>query len=208
MNPEETGKAYDQITHLWDRKAFNRKDGIDQHKRAIAFSENKGKALDVGCGCTGRFIDLLQSEGFSPEGIDISERMIHLSKACHPEVTFHHQDICEWEIQGEYDFITAWDSIWHVPLDQQERVLQKLISSLNPGGVLIFSFGGTYKQDEHKNDHMGPELYYSTLGTNGFVKLLIGLGCILRHLEYDQYPELHTYLIVQKPRYWAVRKVV
>lgn len=23
-------------------------------------------------------------------------------------------------------------------------------------------------------------------------------GCILRHLEYDQYPELHLYLIAQK----------
>jgi len=24
-------------------------------------------------------------------------------------------------------------------------------------------------------------------------------GCICRHLEYDQYPELHLYLIVQRP---------
>ncbi len=31
---------------------------------AIAFVNNKGKALDIGCGCTGRFIDLLQSEDF------------------------------------------------------------------------------------------------------------------------------------------------
>jgi hypothetical protein len=63
---------------------------------------------------------------------------------------------------------------------------------------LILSFGGTEKHDDHKDDFMGPEVYYSTLGVNGFLKLFIALGCICRHLEYDQYPELHAYLIVQK----------
>ena len=159
MIPKEIGKAYDRITHLWEREDFNRKNGIDQHIRALAFVENKGKALDVGCGCTGRFIDLLLNEGFTPEGVDISEKMIHLARCRHPEVVFHHQDVCEWLIQEKYDFITAWDSIWHIPLKQQEKVLTKLVSSLNTGGVLIFSFGGTDEQNDHIYDFMGPEIY-------------------------------------------------
>lgn len=107
MNPKEIGKAYDKITQLWEREEFNRKNGIDQHKRALAFVKNKGKALDVGCGCTGRFIDLLLSEGFAIEGIDVSEEMVRLAKRRHPEVVFHHQDVCEWLIKDKYDFITA-----------------------------------------------------------------------------------------------------
>ncbi|MBV1870930.1 MAG: class I SAM-dependent methyltransferase [Gammaproteobacteria bacterium] len=198
MKPQEIGKAYDKITHLWEREGFNRNNGIEQHKRALAFAKNKGKALDVGCGCTGRFIDLLQSEGFSPDGIDISEKMIDLARKRHPNIIFHHQDICEWKIQEKYDFVTAWDSIWHIPLHQQEKVLGKLVASLNKGGVLIFSFGGIEEQGDHTDDFMGPEVYYSTLGTNGFLNLLIRLGCICRHIEYDQYPELHTYIIAQK----------
>lgn len=198
MNPQEIGQVYDKITHLWEREDFNRKNGIEQHKRALAFVKNKGKALDVGCGCTGRFIDLLQSEGFSPESVDVSEKMISLARERHPNIVFHHQDICEWNIEEKYDFITAWDSIWHIPLKQQEKVLAKLVSSLNRGGVLIFSFGGTDEQGDHTDNFMGPEVYYSTLGTNGFLNLLMNLGCICRHLEYDQYPKLHTYLIVQK----------
>lgn len=198
MNPQQTGKAYDQITHLWERDDFDKTNGIAQHKRAIKFVKNRNKALDVGCGCTGRLIELLLGEGFSPEGIDISERMIALAQQRHPELRFHHQDIGEWVTNQKFDFITAWDSIWHLPLVQQEQVLQKLVSCLNPGGVLIFSFGGTDEEDEHKNSHMGPEIYYSTLGVKGFLELMISLGCICRHLEYDQYPELHAYLIVQK----------
>lgn len=198
MKPEDIGAAYDQITHLWEGEGFNRENGIEQHKRALAFVENRGKALDVGCGCTGRFIDLLKTEGFSPEGVDISEKMIRIAKERNPEVTFHHQDICEWDVPEKYDFITAWDSIWHIPLAQQKKAISKLVSSLNTGGVLIFSFGGTGEQGEHTDSYMGPEVYYSTLGTNGFLSLCLRLGCICRHLEYDQYPELHTYIIVQK----------
>lgn len=198
MNPKAIGQAYDTITHLWEREDFNRDNGIAAHQRAISLVENKVQALDVGCGCTGRFIDLLQDEGFTVEGLDISKEMIRLAKRRHPDVTFHHQDICEWTIQEKYDLITAWDSIWHIPLEQQKPVLEKLVASLNSGGILIFSFGGTPDQGDHTDNFMGPEVYYSTLGTNGFLSLLISQGCICKHLEYDQHPEVHAYLIVQK----------
>lgn len=198
MKPSDIGEAYNQITHLWENEKFNRLNGIEQHERAIAFVRNRGKALDVGCGCTGRFIDLLVSNGFDPEGVDVSEEMIKLAKKRHPKIIFHHQDICSWNVPQKYDFITAWDSIWHIPLNQQEKVLTKLVSSLNANGILIFSFGGIDQQGDHKDDSMGPEVYYSTLGINGFLTLFIGLGCICRHFEYGQYPELHAYLIVQK----------
>lgn len=198
MNPSDIGKAYNQITHLWESDKFNRKNGIEQHEKAISFVENRGNALDIGCGCTGRFIDLLLSQGFEPEGADISDEMIRLAKQKHPQIAFHQQDICEWILPKKYDFITAWDSIWHIPLEQQEIVLTKIVNSLNTGGVFIFSFGGTNEAGDHKDNFMGPDVYYSSLGTNGFLSLLMKLGCICRHLEYAQYPELHTYLIVQK----------
>tara|TARA_R110002020_G_scaffold24751_1_gene81033 strand:- start:120 stop:719 length:600 start_codon:yes stop_codon:yes gene_type:complete len=198
MTPTDIGSAYDQITHLWESEKFNLANGIEAHKRALSFVKGRGKALDIGCGCTGRFIDFLQQEGFMPEGVEISDEMLRLAKQKHPDVTFHHQDICQWQPLEKYDFITAWDSIWHIPLVQQESVMTKLIGSLNKGGVLIFSFGGTDEPGEHTDSFMGPEVYYSTLGTNGFVSLLMKLGAVCRHLEYDQHPELHTYLIVQK----------
>ena len=97
MKPEDIGKAYDQITHLWQRQEFNRENGIKQHKHALQFIKNKNIALDVGCGCTGRFIDLLVDEGFEVKGVDISEKMITLAKDRHPSTTFNHQDICRWQ---------------------------------------------------------------------------------------------------------------
>jgi hypothetical protein len=40
---------------------------------------------------------------------------------------------------GPYDLITAWDSIWHVPLQKQAAVLLKLCHALAEGVVIIFS---------------------------------------------------------------------
>lgn len=129
MNPADIEKAYNQITHLWESDEFNSSNGIEQHERAIAFLKTRGLALDVGCGCSGRFIDLLLSKGFKPAGVDISSEMVRLARKKHPDIKIHQEDICKWEITEKYDFITAWDSIWHVPLNQQESVITKLISS-------------------------------------------------------------------------------
>ncbi|KEA63740.1 putative methyltransferase Atu0936 [Marinobacterium lacunae] len=199
MQPEQIGQAYDQITHLWTSSQFNAENGIAQHLRALAFTDLRGAALDVGCGCNGRFEALLLEKGFSPEGVDISTRMIELARERYPELTFYHADICHWQPPRQYDFITAWDSLWHLPLHQQAPVMEKLFAALNPGGVCIFSAGGLDKPDEHHDAFMGPEVYYSTLGIPGFLKVIDEAGCICKHLEFDQHPELHLYFIVQRP---------
>lgn len=200
MNPTDIGKAYDQITHLWTSEGFNLNNGIEPHKRAIALldKQQRGAALDIGCGCTGRFINLLLNEGFEPEGVDVSGEMIRLARQKHPQVTFHHQNICEWTPPKGYDLITAWDSIWHIPLESQAPVMRKIVDALNPGGVFIFSFGGTTEPGDHRDSFMGPEVYYSSLGTNGFLSLFIELGCKCLHLEYDQPASPHAYMIVRK----------
>ena len=191
-------KAYDTLTHLWENETFNQSNGIQVHKKALSFAQNFGNALDIGCGCSGRFIDLLLNAGFNYEGVDISEKMIEVAQQKYPAIQFYHQDICSWKIPKKYDFITAWDSIWHLPLQQQEHVLGKIVESLNKGGIFIFSFGGTNEANEHTDSFMGPKIYYSTLGTNGFLTLLIKLNCLCKHLEFDQHPEVHAYIIVQK----------
>lgn len=200
MPPEAIGKAYDTITHLWQSERFNLNNGIDAHKKALQFVKgNTGQALDVGCGCTGRFANLLQGAGYRYTGLDVSEKKIELARVQSPSHDFIHADICQWQPQVQYDFITAWDSIWHIPLQQQQPVLEKLVNSLKPNGVFIFSCGGTDEPGDHTDDYMGPAVYYSSLGVNGFWKVFADIeNCLIKHFEFDQPPELHSYFIVQK----------
>ncbi len=45
---------------------------------------------------------------------------------------------------------------------------------------------------------MGPPVHYSVLGISRTLELLSEFGCVCRHLEYDQFPEKHLFIIVQK----------
>ncbi|MGH1462611.1 MAG: class I SAM-dependent methyltransferase [Neptuniibacter sp.] len=198
MKPSDIGKAYDQIVHKWIDVKFNRENGIEAHKRALAFLKEGKTALDAGCGCTGRFFDLFIENGLTPEGIDISDKMVELVSEKYPDLSIHHADICQWQPSGQYDFITGWDSIWHVPLEEKENLIRKLCQALTPGGVFIFSTGGVDAPESITDDAMGPTVCYSTLGIPKYLEVIADENCICRHLEYDQYPELHLYLIVQK----------
>lgn len=198
MTPDDVGRAYDRITHLWQAPEFDRSNGIPQHRRALSYVQSRGRALDVGCGCTGRIIDLAVGEGFAVDGIDISEQMLRIARARHPGVAFYRADIGDWRLPVHYDFISAWDCLWHVRLDQQEPVLWKLIHGLRPRGVLVFSFGATDKPSAHCDDAMGPMLYYASLGVARYLEVVARTGARCRHLEYDQQPGPHAYMIVQR----------
>lgn len=194
MTPDQIAASYDRIAHRWlDVSTY----GFAQIERAVAFVKHKGTALDVGCG-TGRLMGLLHKHGFRTDGLDSSPAMLSLARQRHPEARLFQADICRWELPRSYDLIVVWDSIWHVPLAQQETVLTKLCRGLTPGGVLVFTTGGTDTPDEKHDSCMGPPMYHATLGVLKTLHVLADSGCVCRHLEYDQYPELHIYVIVQK----------
>jgi RimJ/RimL family protein N-acetyltransferase len=194
MTPEQVASSYDQIADQWvDVSTY----GFAQVERAVAFVQHKGVALDVGCG-TGRLMGLLSQHGLRTDGLDVSPAMIALARDRHPDARLFHADICQWELPRSYDLIVAWDSVWHVLLADQEAVLTKLCRGLAASGVLIVTTGGTDAPDERQNSYMGPPMYHATLGIPKTLQVLAGAGCVCRHLEYDQYPEAHVYLIAQK----------
>lgn len=196
MNPSIIGSNYDAIAHLWQRDTPDSY-GIAALERALKFCHRPGVALDVGCGSHGRFLDLLLKRGFTTEGLDISSKMISLAKERSPETTFHTADVCEWEPSRKYDFISAWDSTFHLPLESQAPVLSKLCKALRSKGVLLFTCGGGPPGEIVGSFH-DLEFGYSTLGVPEFVRILTaeGLSCV--HVEYDQHPENHVFIVAVK----------
>ena len=201
MNQQEIAQSYDALADHWNGDKFHRDNGIAQHEKAIRFSSKSGLAIDIGCGSSGRIIDLLASSGFEAEGLDISEEMLKLARTRHPESEFHLADIVSWEFPKKYDFISAWDSVWHVPMNYQEMVLRKLCAGLAKNGVLIYTSGGIDQPGEVSNPFLGQPLYNAALGIPKLLEVISDAGCICRHLEYDQAHKedvgKHLYLIIQ-----------
>ena len=167
--------AYNQLAERWTDARFNPQDGLAQHRRALAFLGEPrpgGWALNVGCGCNTRFNTLLRAHGLALEGVDLSARMLALARAADPGVVLHQADVVAWQPARRYRFIAGWDSLWHVPLDQQRAVLLKLLLALEPGGVFLFTAGGLDGPGEHWDATMGPSVYYATLGIPGLLAVL------------------------------------
>lgn len=140
----------------------------------------------------------MRERGLQIEGVDISERMVALGKAADPDMLVHHADICRWQLRRTYRFISAWDSIWHVRLEEQRPLMLNLLGSLEDRGVFVFSAGGLDSPGEHVDSTMGLRVYYSTLGISGLLDAIKDAGCVCRHLEFDQHPQKHLYVVAQR----------
>jgi hypothetical protein len=55
MDPEQTGQNYDAIASWWLDEMNHSTYGVAALERAIGFVGNGRWALDVGCGCEGRY---------------------------------------------------------------------------------------------------------------------------------------------------------
>jgi SAM-dependent methyltransferase len=198
MTPHQIAASYDRIAGFWDGPDFPRANGIRQLERALQFRPGPGSALDLGCGASGRIIDLLLARGFEVEGLDLSAEMLRLARRRHPDVHFVRADLCEWTPSRRYDLISAWDSLWHVPLASQLPVIRTVCSALGPGGVFLFTTGGVDEPGEKHDPCLGEPMYTAAPGIPAVLRALDESGCVCRHLEYDQHPELHLYLIAQR----------
>ncbi|WP_198521004.1 hypothetical protein [Alteromonas sp. MB-3u-76] len=61
---------------------------------------------------------------------------------------------------------------------------------------MLYTFGGV--EGEQTGTMQGNTFYYSSIGTNKNIQLLIENGLHIQHLEKDQYPEDHVYVIASK----------
>ena len=199
ISPEQTGENYDAIAPWWREQHTSSKYGMAQLERAISFSETKGFALDVGCGSSGRFMRVLREAGFSLEGMDVSSEML---KHAEEEVADAHYtlgDIGTCELEKKYDFISAWDSTFHLPLELQKPALKTMCGALNSKGIFIFTCGGMPDPGTISGNFRDKDFEYSTLGIDEFLQLLREFGCECLHVEFDQWPtEEHVYIISRK----------
>jgi SAM-dependent methyltransferase len=198
MDPQETGRQYDAIASWWLEQMRASTYGLAALERALAFVKDGRHALDVGCGGEGRFLRTLLERGFHCAGVDVSAGMAALAAQRHPRAQVMRGEICTWPLPRTYDLITAWDSTFHLPLDRHEPVLRKMCEGLSGTGVLLFTCGGGEEAGTAQGEFGGRRFEYSTLGLPAFIRLLGHFGCVVRHVEYDQQPDNHVYVIAQK----------
>jgi 2-polyprenyl-3-methyl-5-hydroxy-6-metoxy-1,4-benzoquinol methylase len=103
--------------------------------------------LDLGCG-NGSCSALLQSQGFTVTGCDMSTSGITFARRAHPGIDFFEQDISRplpAKVIGQYDAVVSLEVVEH--LLQPRDLVTSAYDALRPGGVLVMStpFHGYWK---------------------------------------------------------------
>lgn len=196
MSTCENAKSYDAIASWWSEQLQESPRVLPWLERAIAHCKNRLFALDVGCGTGGRALKRLEECGFDVTGLDESAGMLTLARQHHPLVRFEQADFCSWRTTQEFDLILAWDSLFHLPYQQQQHGLEKVCSLLKKDGVLVCTVGGI--DGEVLGQMQGHSFYHSSLGDTEYLRILRNNSCICVLFERDQFPEQHAVIIAVK----------
>ena len=79
----DKGEALDKREALGKGEAPNEEKASNKDKL-----EKRGYALDIGCGCTNRFVPIIERTGLTYEGIDVSKDMLAIATSQLPDHTF------------------------------------------------------------------------------------------------------------------------
>jgi len=98
------------------------------------------RALDIGCG-SGKYLKLLQSDGFKTDGIDSSETAVEMTKTeLNDDSMILCTDMFKFEIQKKYyDLIISISTIHHGTKQQVQVLINKIYDALIEKGRIFIT---------------------------------------------------------------------
>jgi SAM-dependent methyltransferase len=98
--------------------------------------------LDLGCGCGIPVAKALADNGHHVTGLDLSEVQINRARQLVPHATFLHADATQVTFPARrFDAVVCLYTLIHMPLDTQPRLLRRIATWLQPGGLLLATVG-------------------------------------------------------------------
>lgn len=101
------------------------------------------KVLDLGCGTGNPIAGHIARRGYQVIGVDQSQNMLEIAKRVVPEAEFIRGDMVEMQFADKFAAAVAWDSVFHVERMHHSAIYRKLADSLETGGRLLLSVGGS-----------------------------------------------------------------
>jgi 2-polyprenyl-3-methyl-5-hydroxy-6-metoxy-1,4-benzoquinol methylase len=172
---------HERIIGLYERHAaaYDRDRGRSLQERAWLdrFVERlPGRSLlDIGCGMGEPIARRLIDAGLQVTGIDSSPSLIALCRTRFPAHEWVVGDMRSLALGRRFDGLIAWDSLFHLSMDEQRAMFRRFGSHAAPGAPLLFTSGpeagealGTWQGEPLYHASLDPSEYEALLAANGF----------------------------------------
>lgn len=173
----------DAVVDLYERhaRAYDRDRGRSLHERAwldrfLTHVRPGGTVLDVGCGMGEPIARYLIDRDVHVVGVDASPSMIEGCRARFPDSEWLVADMRELELGRRVDGVLAWDSFFHLGMDDQREMFRRFGSHARHGAPLMFTSGpaegetiGSFCEEPLYHASLAPAEYEQLLATNGFM---------------------------------------
>ena len=190
--------SWDAIVDLYERHArdfdqdrsrkLQEKAWLDRFLRHVRPS---GVVLDIGCGMAEPIARYVLEASFRVVGVDSSRSMIEMCRARFPDSEWIVADMRELRLERRFDGLLAWDSFFHLHMDDQRQMFPRFAAHALPGAPLMFTSGPSH--GEAIGSYRGESLYHGSLDPSEYERLLLGNGfSVLAHVSNDPECGEHT----------------
>jgi SAM-dependent methyltransferase len=167
---------YERHASDWD--ADRRRSGWNDkvwHDRFTALLPNGVRVLDLGCGGGTPVAGNLVARGMHVTGVDGSPSLIALCRERLPDQEWMVADMRGLKLDDRFDGILAWDSFFHLKVEDQRAMFAVFAAHAGPGAILMFNSGpafgeaiGSYRGDPLYHASLDPAEYRELLTRHGF----------------------------------------
>lgn len=109
-----------------------------RYEFALRIRENRGLALDLGCGA-GYGTEMLRLAGYQTLGVDISQEAIEYADKHYPDNRFETCKIRSIDWTMKLDLVTFFEVLEHLSLEDGVVAIQSAGKALNDGGIFVMS---------------------------------------------------------------------
>jgi 2-polyprenyl-3-methyl-5-hydroxy-6-metoxy-1,4-benzoquinol methylase len=184
-------ELYERRAHDFDRDRSRSLQEKPWLERFLAYVRPSGTVLDVGCGMAEPIARYLIEAGFGVVGIDSSQSLIEMCRARFPDSEWLVQDMRQLALNRRFDGILAWDSFFHLQMEDQRSMFQRFAAHARRGAPLMFTSGPS--EGEAIGSYYGEPLYHSSLDPAAYEHLLAASGFVVRaHIANDPECGGHT----------------
>jgi SAM-dependent methyltransferase len=202
--------SYDAVVEEYIERIFDELDHKPLDRELLdrfAARVGAGPCCDLGCG-PGHVARYLFSRGANVTGIDLSPRMIERARQLNPGIEFRQGDMRNLvALKDGWAGIIAFYSIIHVPREHVTSVLQGLVSSLSPGGILLLSFH-LGSETTHLDELWGKKVFldfhfFERDEMEGYLRSAgFDIEEVVERAPYEgvEYPSRRAYIFATSPR--------